>query len=70
MPRPFKNKLLHVRSHLEYVQTVIEGLQKYGMCPLLEEELKKLSFLNRTILRKADQRAAAGDRKDLYVTKR
>lgn len=64
---PKRRNFLNVRSHLEHIAIVIEGYQKWGKCPALDDEFRKLSFINRTILRKADERRKAGNRKDLYV---
>lgn len=64
-----KRKFLHVRSHLDHLQIVLEGIQKHGLCPLIEDELKKLSLINRAIIRDHDSRRAAGRRHDLYVEK-
>jgi hypothetical protein len=65
MPR--KRSLLSVRSHLEHAVLIEEGLAKYGLCPAIEEELKRFFFVNRAILRANDKRRAKGDRKDIYL---
>lgn len=62
MPR--KRNHLNIKSHLEHANIILDGLAKYGMCPILEDELKKFAFLNRAILQK---HAAKGTRKDLYL---
>lgn len=59
-----KPNTLNVRVHLEHFNMIMEGLSKYGMCPLVEEELKKFHFYNKAILRK---HATRKTRKDLYV---
>jgi len=67
MARPIKNKMLHVRSHLEHIQLWIELFNKHGMCPLAEDELKRISLINRALLKHADAKRAKGNRKDLDV---
>ena len=57
-----KRKLLNIRSHLEHIRLVISGLEKYGMCPLLEDELKRLKVMNELILAK---NAKQSGRKDI-----
>jgi len=57
-----KRKLLNIRSHLEHIRLVINGLEKYGMCPLLEDELKRLKVMNELILAK---NAKQSGRKDI-----
>lgn len=67
MPR--KRQLLNVRSHLEHAALIESGLAKYGLCPLLADELRMFFFINRAILRANDTKRAKGDRKDLYITR-
>lgn len=65
MPR--KANLLNVKKHLENVQEILDGLKKYGYCPLLQEECNIVSLLNRSILKKHNEKKT---RKDLYVNRR
>ena len=60
-----KRSLLNIRNHLEHLQTVIDGYQKYGACPAIDHEMKRLSFMNRAILRKHDKAKASGQRHDV-----
>jgi hypothetical protein len=60
-------RILSVRRHLKHMQIVIEGLQKYGMCPAIEHELKVLSFVNKKILARTAAKRKAGNRHDIYV---
>jgi hypothetical protein len=60
MPR--HRNLLNVRAHLEHAAVIVEGLQKYGMCPAIQYELRKFMVFNRAILAKASK-----SRKDLRV---
>jgi hypothetical protein len=53
---------------LEHIELISQGFAKYGMCPLIETELRKAFFINRAILRRNDQQRLKGNRKDLYVT--
>ena len=62
-----KPKLLNVREHLKHLQLVIEGYQKYGKCPAIDEAMTRLSFMNRAILKKHEASRVAGNRKDLRV---
>lgn len=65
MPR--KRSLLNLRSHLEHLTIVLEGLKKYGYCPALEHECNSLRLFNAAILRKDAERRAGGNRKDLQL---
>lgn len=65
MPR--RADFLNVREHLNHVQLVLDGIAKYGLCPAVEHELKKLNLINKAILRKHQTKRAAGNRHDLYV---
>lgn len=58
---------LNVRAHLEYVALIVDCYQKYGACPLLDQEMRSLSLFNRAILKKHDAARKAGNRKDLYI---
>ena len=60
-----KRSLLNVRNHLEHLQSVLDGYKKYGACPLIDEELSKLSFMNRAIMRRHDKAKAKGQRHDI-----
>lgn len=66
MPR--KASLLNVRAHLEHLKIVLDGIDKYGLCPAIQHELKVLALMNKTILRSHDAKRKSGDRKDLYIT--
>ena len=59
-----KRKLLNVRAHLEHLNEVIEGIEKYGLCPLVKHELATLSLVNRAILA---SHKAKNTRKDIRV---
>jgi len=65
MSRPFT--LLNVRKQLIYINEVIELTQRHGLCPAAVDEFKKIHFINRAILRRADERRANRNRKDIYV---
>jgi hypothetical protein len=62
-----KRKMLNVRTHLEHIQMITEAYEKYGNCPLVEEELKKISFINKRILEEHNKKKALGNRKDIYI---
>lgn len=62
-----KRKRLNVRAHLEHVQMIIEGYQKWGKCPAIDSEMVMLSLINRTIMRKHDETRARGNRKDIRI---
>ena len=66
---PKRPSLLNVRQQLEYAQLIMEGLEKYGMCPALKDEIRKFILLNKAIIRKHDTLRAKGNRHDLYVTR-
>ncbi len=57
-------KLLNVKAHLLHIQLILDRLQEHGHCPILEEECKKASLINRSILGK---HARKSTRKDVYV---
>lgn len=59
-----KRKLLNVRTHLEHLNEVIEGIEKYGLCPLVKHEIAVLSLVNRAILA---AHKAKNTRKDIRV---
>lgn len=59
-----KRNLLNVRSHLEHCQIIFEGLQQYGWCPAIQDEVRKAKLFNEAILRKHKEK---GTRKDIYV---
>lgn len=65
MPR--KRSSLNVRSHLEHLQLVLEGLKKYGYCPAMEHECNSLRLFNTAILRKDAERRVSGHRKDIRL---
>ena len=65
MGRP--RNALNVRAHLEHLERVIEVYREWGDCPLVREELKTISFVNRAIIRKHDAKRTLGDRKDIRV---
>lgn len=60
-----KRKVLNVRTHLEHIRLVLDGLKKYGMCPLIESELRKIQLMNNAILADHDKRRENGDRHDI-----
>lgn len=62
-----KPAFLNVREHLEHVQLILEGFQKYGDVPLIREEVAKCSLINRAIMRKHDGKKASGNRKDIAL---
>lgn len=62
MPR--RKRITHVGQHLEHIQLILDQLQTRGMTPLLEDEIRKASLINRTIIR---QHAGKDTRKDIYV---
>lgn len=62
-----KSNLFNVREHLKHVQLVIECYEKYGDCPIFREELKRVSLINRAILRKHEETRQEGNRKDIRV---
>lgn len=68
MPR--KPDYLNVREHLAHIQEVIEFYRKYGDCPLFKDEIVRISLINKAILRKHDEKKAAGNRKDIYVSQK
>jgi hypothetical protein len=39
-----KPNMLNVRKHLEHIQLTLELIQKYGMCPLVEDSLREISL--------------------------
>jgi hypothetical protein len=59
-----KPKHLNVREHLKHAAIIEEGLQKFGYCPAIEQELKMFFFINRALLRKAEE-LKLKNRKDL-----
>lgn len=63
MPRP--RPLLSVRGHLEHATLIIEGLTKYGLVPAVQREIEKFAYINKTILRKDDEKRVRGNRKDI-----
>jgi hypothetical protein len=73
MPR--HPSLLNVRKHLEFVAEYAEDLlardgqhtNGLRLAPIDRETLNQIRFLSRAILRRADKRRTAGNRKDLYV---
>jgi hypothetical protein len=62
-----KPNFLNVREHIRLTNELIECFQKYGDCPLVRAEFVKHHFIGQAILRKADKRREAGNRKDLYM---
>lgn len=65
MPR--KPDFLNVRQHLLHLQDVLDAYKKYGSCPLVDSELRKISLINDAILRKNDETRATGNRKDIRI---
>jgi hypothetical protein len=65
--RMAKRKLLNVRTHLDHIQMILDGLQKNGYSPLLKHEVAVASLVNRALLRKHDEAKQAGNRKDIRV---
>jgi hypothetical protein len=65
MPR--RPGILNVRQHLEYVQVVCEAYRKYGKCPLVDDEVSKVLFITKVILRKHYAKRATGDRHDIHI---
>jgi hypothetical protein len=59
-----RRKLLNVKTHLEHINLLVECYEKHGDCPLFQEELAKVSFFNRQILR---AHAEKNTRKDIAV---
>jgi len=53
---------LSIRSHLEHAALIKEGLAKYGLCPAIEDELKRFFFINQAILRADDAHRAKSKR--------
>jgi hypothetical protein len=68
MPR--KPGTLNTRVHLDHLQLIFDGLDKYGMCPLVEAEIAKARVVNTAILAKHDGQRARGNRKDIVVEKK
>jgi hypothetical protein len=68
MARP--RNFLNVKTHLEHLQLILDGYFKYGQCPVIDREFRKLSMVNKAILRNAAEKSAAGNRHDLYVGKK
>lgn len=62
-----KRSLTNVRAHIEHVNEFLNLIEEYGMCPLAKEELPKLRFIGKCILRKHDAARAASNRKDLRI---
>lgn len=62
-----RKHMLHVRQHLEHLQLTLEALQQHGLVPVVQHELAVLGLVNKAILRKAQERARSGNRKDLRV---
>ena len=67
MPR--KPKITNAREFVKTTLTLIEGLNQYGYAPVLIDLANQLSFIGSAILRQADAKRKAGDRKDLYITR-
>lgn len=59
-----KRKLLNVRTHLEHLNEVLEGIEKHGLCPLIKHELAVLGLVNRAILA---SHKAKNTRKDIRI---
>ena len=59
-----KRKLLNVKSHLEHVRMILQGLKDHGHCPAIERECRIANIVNKAILKK---HTVKGTRKDLYV---
>ena len=63
-----KPRLLNVRLHLQHVEECFAGLAQYGLCPAVEENIRKARFINRKILEvDRDKRARTKTRKDIVV---
>ena len=62
-----KRKLLNVKSNLEHCKIIFDGLQKYGYCPALVEEVNKASLITQAILKAAEEKRKLGNRKDINV---
>ena len=60
---PAKRRLLNVRSLLERIAGLRQGLDRYGYCPAIQLELRQMEVLARAILLKS----VAKGRKDVYV---
>lgn len=62
MPR--KPGILNTRTHLEHLELIFEGLDKYGLCPLVEAEIAKAKMVNKAILARPSIRKPAARKKD------
>lgn len=56
MPR--RKGLLNIESHLEHIQIILDGLKKNGYCPILEEECKIASVINKRLIAIAEEKKA------------
>lgn len=62
MPR--STKLLNVRKHLEHGRQIVEGIRKYGMCPVVMHDIAEFNVINEAILQSHKSR---GTRKDIRI---
>ena len=62
-----KKHRLNVRAHLDHAAMILNGIEKYGWCPLVEDELRKFKLYNQAIIAKHDRKKADGDRHDIRL---
>ena len=51
-----KRKMFNVRSTLERIIALQEGIEKYGYCPAIQDELASIAFCAKGALKKATGR--------------
>ena len=61
-----KRNILNVKTHLEHINLIIEGLRQYGYCGAIEYEINRASLINKAILAKHTKK---NTRKDIYVNR-
>ena len=64
MAKPNK---LNVREHLMHLQVILEMKDKYGDCPMAQEELRRIIIINKLILAKHERSREGGNRKDIRI---